>query len=371
MMSKRWTETEKQFVIENCNIMSDEEIGNAINRSKSQVQSFRKHQTQFRRTNKKYNFQDVVKACEDRGYILLSDESVYKDALSSIKYICPKHQDKGVQTGCLGHFNEGKGCYYCGREICAEKRRVNINDKQDEYRRLCEKRNFTYIDTKRIGNDIVIEFICNNHKEMGAQYMRPGNMNREIKGCKYCAGKNMPMWYIKEVVRKNNPNVILLEDENRKNYPIKYKCRIHNKEYTSKLLYLMQGGGLPCCNGCQSNGERKVSGVLQDLGLNYEHQYSFDDCCDKNPLCFDAVILNDKNVPICAIEFDGEQHFVPIRFNDSKKSQEEQFLTIRAHDQIKNEYCEKHNIPLIRIPYYEFDNIRDILITKLKDYNII
>jgi hypothetical protein len=36
---------------------------------------------------------------------------------------------------------------------------------------------------------------------------------------------------------------------------------------------------------------------------------------------------------------------------------EEKFKKTQLHDQIKNEYCKKNNIPLIRIPYTHFDNI--------------
>ena len=34
---------------------------------------------------------------------------------------------------------------------------------------------------------------------------------------------------------------------------------------------------------------------------------------------------------------------------------------IKYNDQIKNEYCKNNNIILIRIPYWEIDNISDIL----------
>lgn len=40
---------------------------------------------------------------------------------------------------------------------------------------------------------------------------------------------------------------------------------------------------------------------------------------------------------------------------------EEQFLKVKENDKIKDEYCKNNNIKLIRIPYWEFNNIESIL----------
>ena len=37
----------------------------------------------------------------------------------------------------------------------------------------------------------------------------------------------------------------------------------------------------------------------------------------------------------------------------------------RKQKNMKNEYCENNNITLIRIPFWEFDNLEKILIEKL------
>lgn len=64
---------------------------------------------------------------------------------------------------------------------------------------------------------------------------------------------------------------------------------------------------------------------------------------------YDFAIILDNEV-IRLIEFDGEQHTKPIKFFGD-------FATIQKRDQIKNEYALSHNIPLVRIPYWERDNI--------------
>ncbi|TQW40123.1 hypothetical protein D1N77_17140, partial [Clostridioides difficile] len=65
------------------------------------------------------------------------------------------------------------------------------------------------------------------------------------------------------------------------------------------------------------------------------------------------------------IEYDGSQHFMP-KFNCSK----EDFQKIKYNDEIKNEFCKKNNIPLIRIKYVRSENlniIKNKIIKKLED----
>lgn len=60
-----------------------------------------------------------------------------------------------------------------------------------------------------------------------------------------------------------------------------------------------------------------------------------------------------------AIELDGEQHFKPINFGGSNTNESFEERIIR--DNIKNAYCDDNNITLIRIPYWDFNNIDKIL----------
>lgn len=70
------------------------------------------------------------------------------------------------------------------------------------------------------------------------------------------------------------------------------------------------------------------------------------------------------------IEYDGEQHYMPVNFgqNDIKRMEEKLKIT-QEHDKIKNEYCEKHNINLLRIPYWEKQNIETIIYNYLQRLN--
>lgn len=64
---------------------------------------------------------------------------------------------------------------------------------------------------------------------------------------------------------------------------------------------------------------------------------------------------------IC-IEYVGNQHFEMVEFFGGQK----RFEDIKKNDEIKNKYCEKNNLKLLRIPYYDLKNIEIILSEFLK-----
>jgi phage host-nuclease inhibitor protein Gam len=58
------------------------------------------------------------------------------------------------------------------------------------------------------------------------------------------------------------------------------------------------------------------------------------------------------------LEFDGRQHFEPVKFGGMSDEQAIEALEkTKAHDELKNQYCRDNGYPLLRIPYTEFANI--------------
>ena len=68
---------------------------------------------------------------------------------------------------------------------------------------------------------------------------------------------------------------------------------------------------------------------------------------NNKPLKFD-ISLKEYGV---YIEYDGEQHFRPVE----NWGGEDEFISVKQRDSIKNEFCSKNNIKLYRISYK--DNI--------------
>ena len=100
--------------------------------------------------------------------------------------------------------------------------------------------------------------------------------------------------------------------------------------------------------------------------LNIEHQMEYCVCIDGVRYRFDFY-LPKYNL---FIEYDGQQHFEPVRYygNDIEKNKQI-FLKIQHRDKIKNKYCKDNNINLLRIPYFESKNIDKIISNHLQRLN--
>lgn len=62
------------------------------------------------------------------------------------------------------------------------------------------------------------------------------------------------------------------------------------------------------------------------------------------------------------IEYDGEQHYKPVKYyNQSEEEANASLAKTQEHDRIKNLYCEENAINLLRIPYWEKENIETII----------
>lgn len=98
------------------------------------------------------------------------------------------------------------------------------------------------------------------------------------------------------------------------------------------------------CPGCRTpKGELDIKNLLEDTGIAYQKQKTFKGCKDVRLLSFDFY-LPDYNL---LIEYDGKQHFEPIKFFGG----ETEYIKQVRRDAIKNNYAKENNINIIRIPY--------------------
>lgn len=118
---------------------------------------------------------------------------------------------------------------------------------------------------------------------------------------------------------------------------------------------IIRGGNLINKNtiscGCKkfSKGELIIKNILDQNNINYINEYQPVELQGKR---FDFAILNENNLVQRLIEFDGIQHFQSW-YQEDKDSLEER----QKRDQLKNNWAKNKNIPLVRIPYWELENI--------------
>ena len=78
----------------------------------------------------------------------------------------------------------------------------------------------------------------------------------------------------------------------------------------------------------------------------------------KRPLRFDFAIFDKYKNLIALCEFQGQQHYAPVKFNNiSEDKANNVFREQLIKDNIKRDYCNKKSIELIEIRYDEIDKI--------------
>lgn len=165
--------------------------------------------------------------------------------------------------------------------------------------------------------------------------------------------------YIKEYIESINNNVL----ENPEEYinvfipNLRIRCNCGDVYYTSFRGYKKDGQiRCPNCSKSISNGEKAIMDCLDGLMIEYIPEYTKHECIDKRRLPFDFYL------PLyhLFIEYDGIQHFNPTFGKES-------FDITQRHDQLKNDYCKENSLELLRIPYWEYDNIEMIIKQKLDE----
>lgn len=133
-----------------------------------------------------------------------------------------------------------------------------------------------------------------------------------------------------------------------------WKCHCDcGNDIIVKTINLKSGDTTSC--GCSaSKGEEKISEILRQNNINFSSQYVFKDLLSENGgyLKFDFAIFEDNRLSYL-IEYNGIQHYEAIDYFNGNEG----FLKQKSNDMKKIEYCKEKRIPLIIIPYWDYDKI--------------
>ncbi len=115
-----------------------------------------------------------------------------------------------------------------------------------------------------------------------------------------------------------------------------------------------------------SRGELKVKDILEIHGLNFKQEYIVEGLVSSSgrPLRFDFAVFDDDGNIDFFIEFQGEQHYTSVKhFGGYKHLQIQKY-----NDSKKREYCLKKDVPLIAVPFWDYDKLDfDYLLTRVED----
>jgi len=232
---------------------------------------------------------------------------------------------------------------------------------------ICNEINFSLLETKdsfdlKYKNTMSkIKVKCNNcQKESEVQINNLINKARYNKYpclCYYKYTREDFLKKAKEIHGDKYDYSLITEEWWQKNYKNVYtkipvRCRNCNRVYKISLLnHIHNNQGCKYCTS--SKGEQKISQILDKLNIKYIREYYI----PNTKLRLDFFIPKYK----IAIEFDGPQHF-SNKFNHHKVTLKE----IKKRDFLKNKLCYIYGINLIRIPYWDYDNLENYLNKVLK-----
>lgn len=296
--------------------------------------------SQDKRSNSrtKWTEDSIMKYIKENTKLKLIKINKFNGRNSIITTLCEHGHECEVRFESVLYSNECKEC-----NIRKDKKGVWTDN---EIKKRVESEGYELIEILE-DKRIVVKCDC-GHEPYETNFY---NFNAGYK-CKKCASEKLSnekkynIKYISNELNKINYKLISKEYINSWT-PIKICC---DKGHLFEMSWncIQRGQRCPYCN--KTNGEIEISRILNNNNIRYVFQYKFEDCINKKSLPFDFY-LPDYNV---CIEYDGEYHYRAIRGIEKLDYQQH-------NDNIKTQYCERNNIKLIRIPYWEFKNIENIL----------
>lgn len=200
---------------------------------------------------------------------------------------------------------------------------------------------------------------CGNIKEIRGDHLKSGHT-------KSCGCKNQER--INNILGQkfNNLTVVEMTDMRRSGGDVIWKCQCECGNFTYASASELRNNRIKSCGCLKSIGEQIINNILTQNNINFKKEYCFSDLKDIGYLRFDFAILNKNNQIEYLIEYDGNIHYNRKGAWNGKLD----YNALQKHDKMKNEYCYKNNIPLIRIPYTQLNDLT-ISDLKLKTSNFI
>ena len=229
-------------------------------------------------------------------------------------------------------------------KLCGVRRNPNNNLRENIIGNKYNHLTVLEASDKRSGGKILYKCQCDCEKNKIVYVSKTDLENGHTTSCG-CAKRK---YKIGDII---NNRKIIDYGEKSTNGHYYYVCECQLCGQTYKALAQTLDKTISC--GCQKSiGEYNIIQILQSNNINYIRQYQF----KNSNFRYDFAIYNEQNVIIRLVEFDGEQHYENQIKNSGWNTYEKYNYTLKC-DIEKNNLAKKNNIPLVRIPYWERDNI--------------
>ncbi|GAA2725718.1 hypothetical protein [Cellulomonas aerilata] len=267
----------------------------------------------------------------------------YLGSQSKVTIICRKHGPFGQTPN--SHLS-GRGCPQCGFNRISLARAGSLDAFLDRAFAVHAGR-FDYSKATWVGSHIKTTIACREHGEF--QQTPASHLNGS--GCPACAVE------VRRLVMSGTSVQFIgrartihgdLYDYSATEYQNAYTkvaigCATHGPFEQLPQVHL-GGSGCPKCS--TSKGEVAIYRVLTGLAIDFEHQWRDHTCRDLRPLAFDFALLRARVL----IEFDGEQHRIPVRWGGITHDEAHAMLAgVQRRDGIKNAWAAANGWRMVRL----------------------
>lgn len=291
----------------------------------------------------------------------------YENMSKRIKCRCKKHDY--ISTKSVQEILMGRGCKYCGAEKLSEQHFLSKEEVQTRVSQKHPHIQLIYYDGINSKDSL---WLCTKHNKKFKKVLST-MLRTEESGCDECYKERMRRDFActtEEFIirlKQVHPDLELIGEYINSTTPIKIYCNTHNYEFQTTPVDILNR--VSCCpKSFKTYKEETMCSLIESWGYNIDRQHCFDECRDVNLLKFDCYLTDFNTV----IEYDGENHYFPVKYgtqswDDAIRKHE----YTKKHDKIKNDFCVKNKINLIRVPYFEFENMDSFLFDEFVKLGII
>ena len=282
--------------------------------------------------NRKYNY-DLVQ---------------YINSKTKVNIKCNHCENKFLQTP--NDHLKGYGC-----KICANN---NLKSNKEEFiikakKIHGEKYNYDFVDYIKSSSKINIK--CNKCENIFST--TPNGHLKTGSKCTICYNfkkLSTEEWILKvkkvHGYRFNYDLVNYVNNETK----VYIKCNKCERVFFQTPYHHADGKGCPFCT--ESKGEIRIEKYLNINNKFFSREHIFDRLKYILPLRFDFYLHNLNLL----IEYDGEGHYKAI-FGSTIEEKQKNLEDCKKRDKIKDDWTKINNIPLLRIPYWDFDRIEELI----------
>ena len=253
-------------------------------------------------------------------------------------------------------------CPICSNKIMGE----NSRKTHDKYVRDLYKvwgGKITVLEEYSYNRNIPILHRCN---DCGFEWRTTPHNLLSGEGCPNCKRKTISELkrksqeqYEEELRKVWGDKVVLVDTYKTTDTPVLHKCGKCDYKWKVSPHNLLSGHG-GCCPKCgMSRGEMLIDNFLTEHNIVYEYNKPVFDWLRFEKKMKPDFWLPDYNL---VIEYNGEQHYKPIE----QFGGEDAFKITQLRDEFKRKQLTEHNVELLEIPYWDLDNISEILDKHLK-----